>query len=125
MQDSKILVVDDDLMIRDMLYDFLQEKGYDVVSAADSSSAITAVNSRKFDAIILDFKLPEVDGITLMARVKQKYPKIPIIMITGYPSESSRDQAYQSGAAAFIEKPFKVTKLVATLKRAIRESKRA
>ncbi len=125
MQDSKILVVDDDLMVRDMLYDFLREKGYQVVSAADGSSALNAVNHKKFDAVILDFKLPETDGITLLLQMKQKFPKIPIIMITGYPSDSSRDQAYQSGAAAFMEKPFKVTKLAATLKRAIRESKRA
>ena len=122
MNQQKVLIIDDDLLIRDMLYDFLLEKGYQVLTASDESAALDAIEAREFDAAIVDLKLPDGDGLSIMKKLKTARPEVAVIMVTGHPSDDIRDEAYQSGAEAFLEKPFKVTRLASILKRAIYEA---
>lgn len=119
MKERTILVIDDDLMVRDMLYDFFLEKGYSVIAADGGDLALDTIENRGFDAAIVDIKLPEADGLSIVRELKLKRPDIPVIVITGYPSEEVRDEAYRLGAVAFMEKPFKVTRMAATIKKAI------
>ncbi|MCP4633247.1 MAG: response regulator [candidate division Zixibacteria bacterium] len=119
MNNSVILVIDDDLMIRDLLYDFLLERGYSVIAAADGTSANEAIENRKFDAAIIDVKLPESDGLTIVRNLRAKLPDTPVIVITAYPTDEIKDEALNLGATAFLEKPFKVTRIAAILKNAI------
>lgn len=119
MSDHTILIIDDDLMIRDMLYDFFLEKGFSVIAADNGQSAMETIGNRDFDAAIVDVKLPESDGLSLVRELMSKRPNTPVIVVTGYPTEDIRDEAYRLGAVAFMEKPFKVTRMAATLKKAI------
>ena len=122
MNQKRVLIIDDDLLIRDMLYDFLLEKGYQVLTASDESGALNAIEAREFDAAIVDLKLPDGDGLSIMKKLKTARPEVAVIMVTGHPSDDIRDKAYQSGAEAFLEKPFKVTRLASILKRALDEA---
>lgn len=119
MVEKTVLVVDDDLMVRDMLYDFLLERGYRVIAAEDGKSALESIRNRTFQAAIVDIKLPEANGLSIVRRMKEVKPDVPVIVVTAYPSEEVKAEAYAIGAVAFMEKPFKVTRIAAELKKAM------
>jgi len=119
MIEQTILVIDDDLMVRDMLFDFLVERGNRVIAADSGRCAMETIRKRQFDVAIVDLKLPEADGLSVVRELRSSRADVPVIVITGYPSEEVREESYRLGAVAFMEKPFKVTRIAATIKKAI------
>ena len=84
MENLKILVLDDERVFRDEIKEFLETDGFDVHLAAKPSEAFDIFKLTEIDIMILDLKLPEMDGITVLQRVKELYPDIEVIMITGH-----------------------------------------
>ena len=103
---SRILVVDDEVVIRALLNEILSEEGYEVTTASGGSQAISILDQDRFDLIITDIMMPEVDGMEVLLYARRIDPKCPVIMITGYPSAETIERLTSLGASDYITKPF-------------------
>jgi two-component system nitrogen regulation response regulator NtrX len=118
---KKILIVDDQADIRDLLIDIVEDDGYQALSASNSDAAMAIVDNSSLDAILLDIWLEgsKLDGLELLEEIISKYKYIPIIMISGHGTAEMGAKAVKLGAYDYIEKPFTEEKLLLTLARAI------
>ena len=101
-----ILVVDDEAAIRESLKDWLMEDGYSVALAIDGENAIAMVQESQYDVILLDLKMPGIDGLETMRRVKEISPDSEVLMMTAYASVDTAVQAMKEGAFDYLVKPF-------------------
>ena len=108
---DKVLVVDDEWKIRDVLSQFLTEKGYEVILASNGEEAIELAEKENPDVILLDVKMPGIDGIETCRRLKQeeKTRSVPVIMITAF--QDREIEAYLEGADDFVVKPFNMVEI--------------
>lgn len=102
----KILLIEDDVSFCKMLENFLVKKSHIVTTAFTVHEAKTKIKSENFDLIITDLRLPDYDGIQLMAEFKSEYPTIPVILMTGYSDVNTAVKAIKNGASDYISKPF-------------------
>ena len=107
----KILVVDDEQPIRETLEMFLREKGYEVVTSEEGGKALEIVQRERPDIVILDIRLPGMDGLEVLQRIKEITEGIPVIMITAYHDMETTIQAMKLGAYEYIHKPIDVDEL--------------
>lgn len=119
MSDTRILVVDDEANIRDLLEEILSEEGYEVTTAADAESARAARKSRHFDLTLLDIWMPGTDGITLLKEWSDSGRLDPVVMMSGHGTVDTAVEATRLGALDFIEKPVSLTKLLRTVSRVL------
>jgi DNA-binding NtrC family response regulator len=112
---ARILVVDDDLNIRKSMEAILSEEGYDVDLAADGKEAIRKSESTTYNVALIDIRLPDMDGVELLTRMKDTVPRTRKIIITGYPSVQNAIEAVNRKADAYLVKPVDVEKLLATI----------
>ena len=103
---SKILLIEDDISFCKLLEKFLIKKAYDVTIAFSASEARLAIKKESFNLILMDIRLPDFDGIGLMAEFKTSNPEIPVIFMTGYSDVNTAVKAIKNGAADYISKPF-------------------
>ncbi|SMC26250.1 Response regulator receiver domain-containing protein [Desulfacinum hydrothermale DSM 13146] len=108
---KRILVIEDDEGLRDLLQNFLEETGYQVVQAADGLEGMEAIEKESFDLIVVDVMLPYVSGIGLLKIVKKRNPDLPIICITGY-GNSPEELAQREHADRVLSKPFDLKNLL-------------
>jgi len=108
---TKILVVDDELLLRNVLYDYLTRNEYEVITADDAEKAIVVADAELPDIALVDIKLPKSSGIELTKDLKAKYPHLIIIIMTGYPSLDTAVNAMKNGATEYIIKPFRLDEL--------------
>ncbi len=104
-----IMIVDDEEVIRDVLSSFLMKKGYETIPVEDGLSAVKNAKERKPDLILLDIKMPGINGLETCQMLKQTLqtnPPTGIIVVTGYDSDENIDKSYSSGAIDVIRKPF-------------------
>jgi len=106
MQSLRVLIVDDEEDIRDILSDRLQAYGYEIVTAADGSEALEKVEKTSPDLVLLDIQLPELNGMEVLSRIKLEHPQITVIMITAHGKIQLAVDAIKQGAYDFVEKPF-------------------
>ena len=111
MDNPSILVVDDELLIRDLLYDFFQGQGWQISVAESSEKALEILDSREFDVILSDIKMPNMDGLALTAEIRKNHPQMPVVLMTGYPSVESAIGALRQKVADYIIKPFNINQL--------------
>ncbi len=116
MQQEKksILIVDDEEIIREFLYEVLNED-FEISIACDGQEAIEKLKKRKFDLIITDLKMPRVSGEEVVKYARQSDPDSKVIVISGYSSLYTVSQSVNSGACAFLSKPFSIKELVQTV----------
>ena len=117
---DKILVADDEREIRNLLDDFLQGEGYEVVLAADGEQALQLAETESPQAIVMDIKMPGLDGIEVCKRLKERKQTkfIPVIIITGF--EDNKLAALDMGADDFVNKPFDMVELSIRVKSVLR-----
>ncbi|KRN24470.1 response regulator YycF [Lacticaseibacillus camelliae] len=118
---KKILVVDDEKPILDIVKFNLNKEGYDVVTAEDGEEALTKVNDENPDLIILDLMLPKIDGLEVARQVRKDHD-MPIIMLTAKDSEIDKVLGLEMGADDYVTKPFSNRELVARVKANLRRS---
>ena len=111
---KSILIVDDELLIRDLLYDFFSERNWQVTVCESADKAMEQLKNRRFELVIVDLKLPESDGISLIGKVKAFFPDLPILIVTGFPSLESAIAALRLKVEDYILKPFNINKLYKT-----------
>jgi len=102
----RILVVDDELSVRDSLYNWFREEGYTVDVAASAKECLTKLAEQEWDIFLVDIKMPGIDGLELQRRIKKINPESTIIIMTAYASVESAVEALKQGAYDYITKPF-------------------
>ena len=118
-----ILVVDDELLIRDLLYDFFTGQGWDISVAEDGEKALEVMRSRDFDLVLTDIKMPEMDGLDLTSHVKQSHPELPVVLMTGFPSVDTAVEALRKKVDDYIIKPFNINQLYKLVEAKVKDSK--
>jgi CheY-like chemotaxis protein len=108
----KILVVDDEEPIRKLIVTLLCQKGHHCVTASNGLEALDKIMETKFDAVITDIVMPEMDGIALTKELSRHDQSLPVMIITGHNEKYSAEPAMASGAREFINKPFSTTEFV-------------
>ena len=121
MTQPSILVVDDELLIRDLLYDFFQQQGWNIAIAENAERALEILRSRKIDLMLTDIKMPAMDGLALTTQVRSLYPHIPVVLMTGYPSVETAVEGIKAKVGDYIIKPFNINKLFKVLKSQLEE----
>lgn len=106
-KESKILVVDDDQAVRDFLGRFLKQKGYTSVQLVPTGEeALKLIEKQDIDLVLLDIKLPGMNGVEVLRKLKKLKPDTGVIMITAFPDEEIGKDALKEGASDYIMKPF-------------------
>jgi two-component system NtrC family response regulator len=118
---ARILVVDDDENIRKVLTTILEEEGYKVDSAETAKEAIEKTKKIFYNMALIDIRLPDMEGIELLTRIRDTVPKMRKIIITGYPTLQNAIAAVNRGANAYILKPFDMEKVLATIKEELKK----
>jgi excisionase family DNA binding protein len=117
----RVLVVDDEASIRDLLAKTLALAEYDVDVAPDGRSALERMRMYPYDLLIADLKMPGMDGLTVIREAKRYKADLPVIIITGFSTESSAIDAVNLGVAGYLTKPFRVPQVLAAAAKALGE----
>ena len=117
----RILVVDDESSIRDLLAKTLALAEYDVDTAADGRSALERLRLYPYDLLIADLKMPGIDGLSVIREAKRMKVDLPVIIITGYSTETAAIEAVNLGVSGYLTKPFRVPQVLAAAAKAIGE----
>jgi DNA-binding NtrC family response regulator len=115
----RILVVDDDKIVLDSCTRVLASEGYEVYTAISAGDALNTLEVSTFDLLLIDVKMPEEDGISLMHQVQQQWPDIPMILMSGYSTTATMEEGVQMGAGVFLSKPFTPDELSESVTRAL------
>ncbi len=119
---NKILVVEDELHILKLLFEVLRTNGYEVVTATDGLSAIKKFDEDRFDLVITDAMMPNIDGYRLIELVKERNTSIPIIMITALNEEYDELKGFDLGVDDFISKPFSINVVLRRVEKILQRS---
>lgn len=111
-----VLVVDDDEALQEMFKLFLKKAGLSRLVVGNGKDALAALDKQKFDLCFLDLQLPDVTGDQVYSVAKQKYPELPIVIITGYPDSEMMNNILKHGPVTVLKKPLKVEDLQETLR---------
>lgn len=115
---TKILVIDDERSIRNSMKDILQYEGHEVVLAENGMEGLVSVKSEKPDIVFCDIKMPKMEGIEVLERIKEFSADTPVIMISGHGTIDTAIEAIRKGAYDFIEKPLDLNRIQITIKNA-------
>jgi len=116
---QRILVVDDEKLLNDMVQESLRAAGYEVDGAYDGVEGIGLLRYKKYDLLLLDIRMPRKDGLEVLQFVREEYPQVKIIIITGLASKKEIQDTVKMGAFACLKKPFLLEKVLETIKKAL------
>ena len=112
---NNVLIVDDESDVLELLGKFLRRRGYEVDTASDGAAAIEAIRDGHPDIVLLDIRLPKIDGLSVLAHVRDSSDEVPIITMSGSADEETARRSLELGAADFITKPFNLPYLETSL----------
>lgn len=122
-QCQKILIVDDEDALREIIAQRLKRKGYEILEAGTSKQALAHIRDHLLDAVLLDIKLPDGDGLILLPKIKQLQPDLQVVMLTGNGTIESAIEAMKQGAFDYLTKPCNLSELEITLQKASEQRK--
>lgn len=112
---ERLLIVDDDEEMRDLMRKVLEKEGYRVAVAGDGRQALTVLAQGSFDLVVTDMLMPHDGGLELLERLQRTHPSLPVIIVTAFGDWHSYTRALKLGAAAFISKPLRMSELIAAV----------
>lgn len=115
MDRKSIFIIDDELLIRDLLYDFFSEKGWRVSIFDSEENALEMLKNREYDIALLDIKAEKFDSLSFVKKVRNLYPVMPIVVMTAFPNVDTAVEALRMKLDDYISKPFNINKLYKTL----------
>jgi DNA-binding NtrC family response regulator len=118
---STILVVDDEDALRTVLGGELANEGYEVRTAADGDEAISELDKSPFDLVLLDIKMPRLNGFEVLKFIKEKHEKTKVVMLTGFADLKNAIESKKLGADDFVSKPYDLVDLLTTIERVLSE----
>lgn len=116
---SQILIIDDERAIRKTLHEILSYEGYKIEEAADGEEGLRLALEKSFDVILCDIKMPKMDGLDVLEKLKEQKPDIPMIMISGHGTIETAVEAVKKGAFDYISKPPDLNRLLITIRNAM------
>ena len=122
MPSARILIVDDEALVRWSLKERLTETGYDVFEAGLAADALDRISSSEIDLVLLDYKLPDDDGLSVLKKIKEVSPEIQVILMTGYSSVENAVEAMKLGAYHYVNKPFNLDEVEMLVQKALETS---
>ena len=111
----KILVVDDEKKIATVLAERLRLRGFDVIPVFDGISALMRLQEERFDGVVLDLRLPDMDGIQVLRQTREKLPDVKIVVLSGHATQQEFKTCRELGAIACFHKPAKISELAQAL----------
>ena len=118
---SSILVVDDEDALRTVLSGELASEGYEVQTASDGDEAVTEMGKANFDLVLLDIKMPRMNGFEVLKFIKEKHAKTKVVMLTGFADLKNAIESKKLGADDFVSKPYDLVDLLTTIERVLSE----
>jgi DNA-binding NtrC family response regulator len=115
---EKVLLVDDEKEFLEIMSERMRARGMEVTTTDSADQALAIIEKQTFDAIIMDFQMPEMDGMEALKAIKKKRPELQIILLTGYATVEKTVEAMKIGAADFLEKPADLEALTEKIKKA-------
>ena len=119
MAEGKILVIDDEEIIHHLLQDSLSDRGYTVTTAQSGSEALKKIKEEPYDVVITDIRMPDISGIRILEEVKESHPRIMVIVMTGFASVETAQEAIRLGAYDYVTKPFEMEEIDFAVNRAV------
>ncbi|MDP2313213.1 MAG: response regulator [Pseudomonadota bacterium] len=119
---TRVLVVDDEPAIRELLTEYLRGRGMDVVPVADGESARARLERDPPDVVVTDLKLPGLDGIEVVQLAQARVPPVPAVMITGFGSVETTVAAFDAGVRCYLQKPFRLRDLYEQVQRVLADA---
>ena len=116
---AHILIVDDEKSIRKTLREILEYEGYKVSEAGDGNEALTKIKEEEFAAVLLDVKMPKMDGMEVLIKLNEQHSETPVIMVSGHGTMETAVEAVKKGAYDFVQKPMDLNRLLITLRNAL------
>ena len=107
----KILVIDDDAQDRDLISAVLEERGYEVMLAESGRTGLALCHRQRIDAVVLDLRMPEMDGRSVLQQLRTLHPSLPVVVFSGEGTEAVELDVLDRGATAFIQKAFSLEHL--------------
>lgn len=118
---SSVLVVDDEDALRTVLTSELSNEGYEVRNASDGDEAIAELQKAKYDLVLLDIKMPRMNGFEVLKFIKEQQPKTKVVMLTGFADLKNAIESKKLGADDFVSKPYDLVDLLTTIERVLTE----
>jgi DNA-binding NtrC family response regulator len=118
MERLRILIVDDEQDLVSAMAERLSLRGFEVLTATSGSEALRQVAEHDFSVLLIDVKMPGIDGLELTAEIKQKRPSLPVILFTGHSSVADAERGIQEGAFGYLMKPIDLDKLIENIRNA-------
>lgn len=106
-----ILVVDDEEIVRESLANWLEEDGYELDTAPDGATGLAKLQARTYAVLLVDLKMPGMDGLEVLAKAREIQPEVPVIIMTAYATVDTAVQAMKQGAYDYLVKPFELEEL--------------
>ncbi|MBI4843425.1 MAG: response regulator [Nitrospirae bacterium] len=103
---KKILVIDDEEIIRKSFQKILTPEGFEVKLASSGHEGISSLQKESFGVVLLDLKMPDMDGMDVLKEIKENWPETKVIIVTGYSTPEAKEEALRLGASDHIDKPF-------------------
>ena len=122
MRKTRILIVEDDATLSEQITQLLQSRGFDTRHESDGSAGLQAVLEENFDLVLLDIRLPSLNGLSLLNQLRQ-IKQTPVMMITASGAEQERIEGYRKGADDYLPKPFNFTEMMLRIDALLRRSK--
>ena len=108
---AKILVIDDDAQDRGLIGAVLEDRGYEVILAENGRIGLTSCHRQQPDAVVLDLRMPEIDGRSVLQQLRTLHPSLPVVVFSGQGTEEVEQELLNCGATAFIQKEFSLDQL--------------
>mgnify|MGYP001575267103 CR=1 FL=1 len=124
MSKGSILIIDDEDIVRISCKRTLMPEGFEVKTAQNGVEGLKMIEEEKFDIVLTDLKMPDIDGIEVLRLIKQRWAETVVIIITGYQTVNSAVKAIKLGAYDYIEKPFTPDGIVSVVYRALEDRKK-
>lgn len=118
MSRGRVLVIDDEHIVRTSCSRTLVPEGYEVVTVSSGFEGFRLLEEDGFDLVLTDLKMPEIDGIEILKRIKDKWPSVEVIIITGYQTVDTAVKSIRLGAFDYLEKPFTPDGLISSVSKA-------
>jgi two-component system, OmpR family, response regulator len=115
---ARVLLVDDEVAFANNIAKLISKRGYEVIAVYNGESAIRAIEENEFDVIVLDLKMPGLDGLATLKQIKKRQPNVEVIILTGHGSMDSGIDGIQLGAFDFIMKPVRFEDLHESIRQA-------
>lgn len=119
MSTPKIMAIDDEKIVVDMLRMHLKKEGFHVETFLEAAPALERLRQERFDVVVTDLKMKGIDGMEVLTTIKGLYPDLPVIMITAFAHLNTAIEAFRGEVHDFFPKPFKIKDLIASVRRAL------